>query len=76
MDTIRKLCILFDVPPWMFVFPEILKGEDDAHNFQKNSALAESVDFALALNADGVTKILQYARDLIDSGNYARKKSR
>lgn len=76
MDTIRKLCTLFDVPPWMFVFPEILKGEDDVHNFQKNSALAESVDFALTLNADGVTKILQYARDLIDSGNYTRKKSR
>ena len=56
METIRNLCTLFDVPPWVFVFPELLK----------------SIDFALASNARGVIKVLQYARDLIDSGNYSR----
>ena len=48
METIRKLCTLFDVPPWVFVFPELLKSENDLTNFQ---SISESVDFALALNA-------------------------
>lgn len=69
METIRNLCTLFDVPPWVFVFPELLKSEEDLTNYQ---SVSESVDSALALNARGVVKVLQYARDLIDSGNYKR----
>ena len=69
MDTILNLCTLFDVPPWVFVFPGLLKGEGDLTSFQ---SISESVDFALALNARGVVKVLQYALDLIDSGNYRR----
>ena len=69
MDTILNLCTLLDVPPWVFVFPELLKSEDDLTNFQ---SVSKSVDFAVALNAHGVVKVLQYARDLIDSGNYRR----
>lgn len=69
METIRNLCTLFDVPPWVFVFPELLKSEDDLTNFQ---TISESVHFALTLNARGVMKVLEYAHDLINSGNYRR----
>lgn len=72
MDTIRNLCTLFDVPPWVFVFPELLKNEEDLTNFQVINGVHKSIDFALALNAYGVKKVLEYARDLIDSGNYRR----
>lgn len=72
MDTIRKLCVLFDVPPWVFVFPELLKSEEDLTNFQSINGMGKSADFALTLNTQGVMKVLQYARDLIDSGNYIR----
>ena len=69
METIRKLCTLFDVPPWVFVFPELLKSENDLINYQ---SISESVNFTLALNVQGVKKVLEYAHDLINSGNYHR----
>lgn len=69
MEAIRKPCTLFDVLPWVFVFPELLKSEEDLANFQ---SISESVGFALTLNTRGVVKVLQYARYLIDSGNYRR----
>lgn len=69
METIRNLCTLFDVPPWVFVFPELLKSEEDLTNFQ---SISESVNFTIALNAQGVKKVLEYAHDLINSGNYHR----
>ena len=53
MGAIRKLCALFDVPPWVFVFPELLKSENDLINYQ---SISESVNFTLALNAQGVNK--------------------
>ena len=69
MGTIRNPCTLFDVPPWVFVFTELLKSEEDLTNFQ---SISESVYFVLALNAQGVVKVLEYAHDLINSGNYKR----
>lgn len=69
METIRKLRTLFDVPPWVFIFPELLESENDLTNYQ---SISESVDFALALNAQGVKKVLEYVHDLINSGNYHR----
>ena len=69
METIRKLCALFDVPPWVFIFPELLKSENDLINYQ---SISESVNFTLALNVQGVKKVLEYAHDLINSGNYHR----
>lgn len=70
METIKKLCQYFDVPPWMFVFPELLRNEEDVLNFRQNGNLEENLDFAFSLNSRGVRKVLDYAKDLIDSGNY------
>ena len=72
METIRNMYTPFDVPPWVFVFPELLKSEYDLINFQSINGINESVDFALTLNTQGVKKVLEYARDLIDSANYRR----
>ena len=58
METIRKLCTLFDVPPWVFISPELLESENDLTNFQSINGMGKSVDFALALNAQGVMKVL------------------
>ena len=69
METIRNLCTLFDVLPWVFVFPEFLKSGEDLTNFQ---SISESVGFTLVLNVQGVKKVLEYAHDLINSGNYHR----
>lgn len=28
-EMLRKLCLLFDVPPFVFIFPELINGEKD-----------------------------------------------
>lgn len=75
METIRTLCETFKVPPWVFVFPEYLTDYDHLPKFKFKNNLTDSIHFALLLNEEGLTKILEYTRDLIDSGNYKIEKS-
>lgn len=69
-DTIRTLCKYFKMPPWVFIFPELVKSEDVLNKMQYENHLLENVEFVLTLNDDGVEKVLEYAQDLIDSDNY------
>lgn len=69
-DTIRTLCKYFKVPPWVFIFPELVENEDVLNKMQYENHLLENVEFILTLNDDGKEKVLEYAQDLIDSDNY------
>lgn len=70
MDTIRTLCELFKVPPWVFIFPEHLGSYENLPKFKYKNDMNENIGFATALNEEGLTKLVEYARDLVDSGNY------
>lgn len=69
-DTIRTLCEHFRMPPWVFIFPEYLESEDDLLKMQYENNMFENVEFAFILNDKGKEKVLEYAQDLIESGNY------
>lgn len=73
MDTIRKLCELFKVPPWVFIFPEYLANEDHLLRFRHKGDMSANVGVVAVLNEEGLTKLVEYARDLVDSGNYQIK---
>lgn len=57
METIRTLCDYFNVPPSLIVFPEH-KDTNNVFVFMKS------------LNKEGTIKVIEYARDLVDCGNY------
>ena len=69
-DTIRTLCMHFKMPPWVFIFPEYLGSEDDLLKMEYENHMFENVEFIFILNGKGKEKVLEYAQDLIESGNY------
>lgn len=73
MGTIRTLCELFKVPPWVFIFPEHLGGYEHLPKFKYKNAMNENIGFVTSLNEEGLQKLVEYARDLVDSGNYKNK---
>ena len=56
METIKKLCNVFCISPALLVFPEKIKDSSDI--------------IKMRLNEEGIQKVLEYAKDLADSGNY------
>lgn len=70
IDTIRKLCNYFKIPPWFIIFPDHI-GEftiDELIGLLKNvDNISESRDFILfhlCLNTKGKEKALAYLKDL------------
>lgn len=72
MDTIRDLCRLFSVPPWVFVFPEHITSEEILGYI---AASRTDADSGIFLNKDGIQKAIEYVRDLSEIERY-RAKSR
>lgn len=70
LETIRELCHIFDVPPIVFVFPEIFEGQDKKH-FRK-----QSFDFLfgelMGINNDGKEKIFSYIEDISSIEKYKK----
>ena len=59
--TIRDLCCLFSVPPWVFVFPEHIRSTE------RLTFIAEAnVDSQVLLNEVGMQKAIEYVRDLAE----------
>lgn len=73
METIRTLCETFRVPPWVFIFPEHLINDEHLVKFKHRGDVNNNVGFIALLNEEGITKLAEYARDLVDSGNYQVK---
>lgn len=72
MDTIRDLCRLFSVPPWVFIFPEYITNEDILIYI---SSSRQAEDSGIFLNKAGIQKAVEYVRDLSEIERY-RAKSR
>lgn len=67
METIRTICKEFAISPYVLVFPEHISSEDIALRMRISE---EEMRHVFALNMDGLRKVLDYAKDLDDSGNY------
>lgn len=57
LDTIRELCHIFDVPPVMFVFPNIERKE-------KQGLIKWCLKEYSGLNEEGIKKVQAYIDDL------------
>lgn len=70
METIKKLCQYFNVPAWMFIFPENITNEETIIDFANLNPGTYNISYLEGLNIEGKNKVIEYVRDLIDSGNY------
>lgn len=70
MDTIRIICEEFKISPYVLVFPEKVTDTEIALRFHINE---EDMRNVFDLNPAGLRKVLDYAKDLNDSGNYKRQ---
>ena len=69
MQTIKILCEYFKIQPWLLIYPEKV-DITQIPRFQ----LIELTDLYLQLNEQGLKKVLEYTKDLIDSKNYTGEK--
>lgn len=80
LKTIRTLCEIFKVPPYLFVYPELTK----IYNIEKNANEEISEHFSLEiysnfilnfhkLNNEGQRKIIEYGWDLLENNKYKRR---
>jgi len=66
LSTLRTLCEEFDLPPYVFVFPDKLKNIDILTHKNNNMTLS----YALSFNKEGLTKVAAYIHDLHATGKY------
>ena len=71
LETIRELCHIFDVPPIIFVFPEIY--DNNYHKKFKNYDLLPYIFTELLdLNKAGSDKIINYIDDIRSIQRYKK----
>lgn len=68
LETLRELCHIFEVPPILFVFP-------DMNHKEQFGLMKWSIKNFTDLNDEGVQKVIDYINDLQRIESY-RKKSR
>lgn len=69
MQTIRTICEEFKISPYVLVFPEKMNDMETALRFHIGENDSKHL---VNLNGEGIRKVLDYAKDLYDSGNYDR----
>ena len=71
ISTIRKLSSLFNISASAFIFPENYRNVDIKSIVKFNDDLQNHhIVLTQKLNEAGRKKVFEYARDLVDSGNY------
>lgn len=71
IETLRKLCAKFDMPPRAFIFPEEFRQYDLDKLTKIEKVMQTCIEkYLIHLNEEGVRKVLEYTKDLHDSGNY------
>lgn len=71
LETIRELCHIFDIPPIVFVFPEIFDARPDK-NFRKHKLFDFLLTDIMQLNDEGKEKVLDYIEDVHSIQKYRR----
>lgn len=79
VETIRELCHIFDVPAWVFIFPEnmfIPLHENIKYTdiFKDETQFNKLYKEFMSLNDDGRKKAAEYIADLKASGKYKNEK--
>lgn len=74
IETLKKLCDEFDVPARAFIFPEEFRNHDLNKMTRLEKLMQKYLEkYLIHLNEEGVKKVLDYTKDLHDSGNYLEK---
>lgn len=71
LETIRELCHIFDVPPLVFVFPEILDEGFDAYH---ERMFKDHMKASLNVNEKGIKKIFDYISDIQSMPKYQKSR--
>lgn len=79
VETIRELCHIFDVPAWVFIFPEnmfIPLHENIKYTdiFKDETQFNKLYKGFMSLDDDGRKKAAEYIADLKASGKYKNDK--
>lgn len=61
IETIRMLCEVFEVAPWVFIFPEKIENEETIFQTQ---VLTSEYKMIRELNKEGMKKVIDYFRDI------------
>lgn len=74
IDTLRKLCDEFDMPARAFIFPEQYRKCNLTKMTKLEKLMQKYMEtYLIHLNEEGLKKVLDYSKDLYDSGNYRGK---
>lgn len=75
LQMIRELCYIFEVPPWLFIFPEHLQLDVEHVSLLETFSgpiLSKYSEGFTKLNNGGKQKVLAYIDDLHATGRYER----
>lgn len=72
VETIRKICFHFGIAAEFLIFPEEFCKYDMDILLSRQKELRAHVQCITYLNDEGIQKVLDYARDLVESGNYKK----
>lgn len=72
VETLRELSNLFGISPRAFIFPEELRNFNLETILLNEIRMQNHIETVLQLNEIGIVKVLEYAEDLLKSGNYSR----
>lgn len=76
METIRKLCEYFDLSPIVFIFAEDVELDSLLTGRFVKGRYFDHTNTLMALNDEGVNKVMEYAVDLLASGNYQKSQDK
>lgn len=72
IETIRKLCDYFNLSPIVFIFAEDVELDSLLTGRFAKGRYFNHTKTVMALNDEGVSKVMEYAEDLLASGNYPK----
>lgn len=76
METIRKLCDYFDLSPIVFIFAEDVELDSLLSGRFVKGKYFDFTKTVMTLNDEGVNKVMEYAEDLLASGNYPKSQDK
>lgn len=67
LDTLKKICEILNLSPYVLVFSENIENMTVAKRFHLTE---EDAKYFIHLNDEGTQKVVAYAKDLYDTGKY------
>lgn len=61
IETIRLLCEIFTVAPWVFIFPDKIEDDD---MMMRTCVISSEYTLIRELNKEGIKKVIEYFRDI------------